>query len=92
MTRRWTPAADWLVTEAQAVEILWHPNKRIHLKPFLGRSNDLASASAELGIKKTAMKQLSVGEMNLGFAGAAPYVASRYVSLAVLGANGKRTS
>ncbi|RQP23827.1 ABC transporter substrate-binding protein [Piscinibacter terrae] len=37
------------------------------------------------------MKQLSIGEMNLGFAGAAPYVASKYVSLAVLGANGRRT-
>lgn len=38
------------------------------------------------------MKQLSIGEMNLGFSGAAPYVASRYVSLAILGANGRRTS
>jgi DNA-binding MarR family transcriptional regulator len=55
MAPRWKPAADWLVTEPEAVEILWHPNKRIHLKPFLGRSNDLAGASAELGIKKTAM-------------------------------------
>jgi DNA-binding MarR family transcriptional regulator len=55
MTRRWTPMADWLVTDADAAQILWHPNKRIHLKPFLGRSNDLAGASAELGIKKTAM-------------------------------------
>jgi len=55
MTRRWTPAADWLVTDPAAVDILWHPNKRIHLKPFLGRSTDLAGASAELGVKKTAM-------------------------------------
>jgi len=36
------------------------------------------------------MKQLSIGEMNLGFSGA-PYVASKYVSLAILGANGRRT-
>ncbi|RQP23829.1 helix-turn-helix domain-containing protein [Piscinibacter terrae] len=55
MAPRWTPAADWLVTDPAAAEILWHPNKRIHLKPFLGRSSDLASASAELGVKKTAM-------------------------------------
>jgi branched-chain amino acid transport system substrate-binding protein len=38
------------------------------------------------------MKQLSIGEMSLGYAGAAPYVASKYVSLAILGANGRRTS
>jgi ABC-type branched-subunit amino acid transport system substrate-binding protein len=36
------------------------------------------------------MKQLSIGEMSLGFSGA-PYVASKYVSLAILGANGRRT-
>jgi hypothetical protein len=36
------------------------------------------------------MKQLSVGELSLCFANTAPYVASRYVSLAVLGANGRR--
>lgn len=51
----WTPAAELLVTEPAAVEILWNPHKRQHLKPFLARSNDLAGASAELGISKTAM-------------------------------------
>lgn len=55
MTAPWTPAADWLVTDPAATEILWYPNKRIHLKPFLGRSNDLAGACAELGVKKAAM-------------------------------------
>ncbi len=51
----WTPAADLLVTEPAAVEILWLPDKRLHLKPFLGRSADLAGAAAELGIAKPAM-------------------------------------
>jgi DNA-binding transcriptional ArsR family regulator len=51
----WIPAPDLVVTDPAAVDILWHPNKRIHLKPFLGRSADLAEASRELGVKKTAM-------------------------------------
>lgn len=51
----WTPAPELTVTDPAAIEILWHANKRIHLKPFLGRSADLAGASQELGIKKTAM-------------------------------------
>lgn len=38
------------------------------------------------------LKQLNLGEFSLGFGGAAPYVASRYVGLAVLGANGRRLS
>lgn len=38
------------------------------------------------------LKQLNLGELSLGFGGAAPYVASRYVGLAVLGANGRRVS
>lgn len=52
---RWSPAPELVVTDPAAVDILWHPNKRIHLKPFLGRSCDLAGASEELGVKKTAM-------------------------------------
>ena len=51
----WVPAADLLVTHPAAVEILWLPDKRHYLKPFLGRSTDLAGASAELGMAKPAM-------------------------------------
>lgn len=51
----WTPEPELAVTDPAAIEILWHANKRIHLKPFLGRSADLAGASRELGVKKTAM-------------------------------------
>jgi branched-chain amino acid transport system substrate-binding protein len=40
----------------------------------------------------TGLKQLNLGELSFGFGGAAPYVASRYVGLAVLGANGRRLS
>lgn len=51
----WTPADELLVTEPEAVEILWHPRKRPHLQPFLGRSSSLAQATAELKIKKSTM-------------------------------------
>lgn len=51
----WTPAADLEITDPAAVEILWHPEKRVNLKPFVGRSVDLASAAEQLGVSKTAM-------------------------------------
>lgn len=51
----WTVVAEMKVTDAKAVEVLWHPTKRVHLKPFLGRSAGLAEAAQRLGIKKTAM-------------------------------------
>lgn len=38
-----------------------------------------------------ATRRLDLGEYSLGFAGAAPYVASRFIELAVLGPNGKRS-
>lgn len=38
-----------------------------------------------------ATKRLDLGEYSLGFTGTAPFVASRFVELSVLGANGKRT-
>jgi branched-chain amino acid transport system substrate-binding protein len=46
----------------------------------------------KLRLALTGLKQLNLGELSLGFGGAAPYVASRYVGLAVLGANGRRLS
>lgn len=51
----WSPAPDLVVTDPAAIEVLWYPTKRVHLKPFLGKACDLAGATAELGIKKTAM-------------------------------------
>lgn len=51
----WEPADDLLVTHPDAVAILWHPDKRVHLKPFMQADNDMAGASRELGIKKGAM-------------------------------------
>jgi branched-chain amino acid transport system substrate-binding protein len=36
------------------------------------------------------IRRLDLGEFNLGFTGATPYVASNFVELAVLGPNGKR--
>jgi len=51
----WTPAADLEITDPAAVEILWHVEKRLNLKPFFGRSADLASAAEQLGVSKTAM-------------------------------------
>lgn len=51
----WAPVADLLVTEERAAEILWRSDKRVHLKPFLGRESSLAEAAVELSIKKTAM-------------------------------------
>jgi predicted transcriptional regulator len=55
------PACDWpvrpelRVSDPAAVELLWHQSKRIHLRPFLGRSCGLAEAAAMLGVQKTAM-------------------------------------
>jgi ABC-type branched-subunit amino acid transport system substrate-binding protein len=46
----------------------------------------------KLRLALTGLKQLNLGELSLGFGGTAPYVASRYVGLAVLGANGRRLS
>jgi hypothetical protein len=43
------------VSDPAAVQVLWHPAKRLHLRPFLGRSAGLAEAAQLLGIKKTAM-------------------------------------
>ncbi|WP_374564452.1 hypothetical protein [Ideonella sp.] len=51
----WTPAADLEITDPAAVEILWHLEKRVHLKPFFGQSADLASAAEQLHVSKTAM-------------------------------------
>lgn len=48
-------AAEAQVTDPAAVAILWHPAKRLHLRPFLGRSAGLAEAAAQLGMKKPAM-------------------------------------
>jgi hypothetical protein len=51
----WTPAAELKVNDPAIVEVLWHPTKRVHLKPFLGASAGLAEAAEMLGVKKTAM-------------------------------------
>jgi hypothetical protein len=51
----WAAAPELVVTDPAAIEVLWYPTKRVHLKPFLGKACDLAGATAELGIKKTAM-------------------------------------
>ena len=51
----WQAVPDLLVTDAAAIEVLWRPAKRLHLKPFLGKSADLAGAAAELGLHKPAM-------------------------------------
>lgn len=51
----WVVAQELLVNEPGAIDVLWYPKKRQHLKPFIGKSNDLAGAARELGIKKNAM-------------------------------------
>lgn len=51
----WTPAEELRVTDPAAVALLWHPAKRVHLRPFIGRSAGLADAARSLGVKKTAM-------------------------------------
>ena len=51
----WNVQPELVVTDPAAIELLWHPDKRIHLKPFLGKPCDLAGAAQELAIKKTAM-------------------------------------
>ncbi|WP_341887869.1 hypothetical protein [Variovorax sp. YR752] len=51
----WTAVPELTVTDRAAVEVLWHPAKRVHLKPFIGRSAGLAEAAQALGVKKTAM-------------------------------------
>lgn len=51
----WTPVAELRVSDPAAVEVLWHPAKRVHLRPFIGASVGLAQAAEMLGIKKTAM-------------------------------------
>jgi hypothetical protein len=51
----WNVEPELHVTDPAAIEVLWHPDKRIHLKPFLGKACDLAGAAQELAIKKPAM-------------------------------------
>lgn len=51
----WPVAGELLVNEPDAIEVLWYPKKRQYLKPFLGKSTDLAGAARELGIKKNVM-------------------------------------
>jgi hypothetical protein len=51
----WTPAEELQVSDPAAVALLWHPAKRVHLRPFIGRSAGLADAARSLGVKKTAM-------------------------------------
>jgi DNA-binding MarR family transcriptional regulator len=51
----WSPAAELRVTDADAVAILWHPARRLHLRPFLGRAAALGEAAQQLGLKKPAM-------------------------------------
>ncbi|MBX3605566.1 MAG: hypothetical protein KF788_09845 [Piscinibacter sp.] len=51
----WTPAAELHVSDPAAVALLWHPAKRVHLRPFLGQPAGLADAARSLGIQKTAM-------------------------------------
>jgi len=52
-----------------------------------GRELNRERLRAALG----ASRRIDLGEYSLGFAGAAPFVASRFIELAVLGANGRRT-
>lgn len=54
-TPAWTPAGELRAVEPPAVEILWHPARRVHLAPFLGRVASLGEAARQLGIKKPAM-------------------------------------
>ena len=54
-TDPWSVPEELLITDAAAVEILWTPSKRRHLKPFIGKSAGLSDAARELGITKTAM-------------------------------------
>jgi DNA-binding MarR family transcriptional regulator len=51
----WSPAAELHVSDSEAVDILWHPARRVHLRPFLGRAAALGEAAHQLGIKKPAM-------------------------------------
>ncbi|WP_200231691.1 hypothetical protein [Rubrivivax gelatinosus] len=51
----WEAAPELRVVQPAAVEVLWHPAKRLHLRPFLGRAAGLAEAAALLGIRKPAM-------------------------------------
>lgn len=43
------------IQHPDAVQVLWHPSKRVYLKPFLGRSAGLAQAAKDLGVSKPAM-------------------------------------
>lgn len=51
----WVALPELTVSDAAAVEVLWHPAKRRHLGPFLGQSAGLADAALALDIQKTAM-------------------------------------
>lgn len=67
----WTALPELLVSEPAAVEVLWHPAKRVHLKPFLGRSTGLAEAARALGVKKTAMSYWIARLLDVGLIRAA---------------------
>lgn len=51
----WPVAPELRVTDPAAAGVLWHPDKRLYLRPFLGRSCGLAEAAALLAVRKTAM-------------------------------------
>lgn len=54
-TAPWHVLEELTVADEDAVQLLWQPARRVHLRPFIGRAAGLADAAAELGIKKTAM-------------------------------------
>jgi hypothetical protein len=47
----------WCVTDPAAAHLLWFPRKRIHLRPFLGRSATVAEAAALLGLRRPVMNE-----------------------------------
>ncbi len=51
----WQVEPKLQITRPDAVQVLWNPAKRVHLKPFLGQDAGLAEAAAQLGVGKPAM-------------------------------------
>jgi hypothetical protein len=47
----------WCVTDPAAAHLLGFPRKRIHLRPFLGRSATAAEAAAMLGLRRPVMNE-----------------------------------
>ena len=67
-----------------------YPRDTLRRVAFLRAGQRVGLSLDELRQALASIRRLELGDFSLGFSGSAPYVASNFVELTVLGANGKR--